>query len=455
MSKSFLDSRGVRRCLFGIAAGVTVACAGTAQAQQPPYFSCSELRNPNQQVKIAPIFLATADLAENPFDCFAWQNFIYFMWPALPGPRGVANPNAKLGAGGPTVWETYRTIDTLFLPDGRDPGPWNGLQLLATLRGSLAQQVASGAVRNLTMTSKISRPVLANILRGAAAIPQAILDEISQAGGGTLYDLNGFPVYYEVSMDEAQYNYIVQNGLYDASKQFTFAQANVINMPAGSDTTTNAVEMKAAWKVLTAAEQKSGRFHTVQALLSGAKTPVEVGLVGFHFFVSSGSQGAWATFAQVDNAPVQQPAASGTFNFFNPLATNPPNIKDADPGQVVQVNPDAAAADAANAYVHYLLTQKDPKSVWQYYKLVNVQWPLTPAALAKLPPPASTPLPDGAPNVPTLVNAVLETFLQQPNVSCVSCHQYAQTAPSASNPRYAASYSFMFGRATSPAGTTR
>ena len=40
------------------------------------------------------------------------------------------------------------------------------------------------------------------------------------------------------------------------------------------------------------------------------------------------------------------------------------------------------------------------------------------------------PLPDGTPNDPRLVNAVLETFLQQANVGCIECHQYAATAAS-------------------------
>jgi hypothetical protein len=434
-----------------LAVTVAMACTGTARAQeQSAVFTCGDLSR--QTIKIQAIFRSNAGLNNSDFDCLAWQDFIYFMWPASPGPRGVPNTGARLGAAGPTVWETYRTVDTVFLPDGSNPGPWSDLRLMATLRPSLAQQVASGTVRHLTMTSKISRPVLANILRGGAAIPQAILNDISQAVGGTLYDLGGHPVYYEVAMDEAQYNYIVQTGLYDATRQFSFGQANVISLPVGADPTTNAVEMKAAWKVLSNAERQSGRFHTIQALLGGLQEPVTVGLVGFHVFVSRGDQGAWATFAQVDNAPVQQPATSGTFNFFNPQCTGCPiNTANTDPGQVVQETPDDATADKLNAYAHDLLKQYDPKSPWQYYNLVNVQWPTLPTPLSKVTVPAAVPLPDGTPNTDTLVNAVVETFVQQPHVGCLSCHQYATTAASGSNATYASSYSFMFERARVPA----
>jgi hypothetical protein len=194
----------------------------------------------------------------------------------------------------------------------------------------------------------------------------------------------------------------------------------------------------------------------IQALLGASKTPVTVGLVGFHAFISTGGQGAWATFKQIDNAPIQKPVTTGTFNFFNPkciplnaMPFCPFNVKDADPGQVVQITPDATAADNLNAYMHYILQQYDAKTPWQYYNLVDVQWPLDPVPLATLKAPASAPLPDGKPNVPTLVNAVLEIFLQKPNMGCFSCHIYASTAATGiQQPPYATSYSFMFGQAT-------
>ena len=282
-------------------AGLIAASAASAQTSPiplAPTFKCQELSKfPDPDLPVLkPIFRSNTDLSENEFDCLAWQDLIYLMWPAKPNERGVPDPNRKIGASGPTVWESYRTADTVFLPQGRDPGPWQQLELMATLQPSLAQQVASGAVRNLTMTAKVSREVLSTILQNASAFPPAILNGISQAGGGTLYDLNGFPVYYEVAMDKIQYDYIHDHQLYNAYRQAVFARTNVISLPAGTkDNPLGAVEVKAAWKVLTDAERHSGRFHTVQALLGGAKSPVTVGLAGFHVFVVNGVQGAWAT----------------------------------------------------------------------------------------------------------------------------------------------------------------
>ena len=44
-------------------------------------------------------------------------------------------------------------------------------------------------------------------------------------------------------------------------------------------------------------------------------------------------------------------------------------------------------------------------------------------------------------------NPVLETFLQQQNMSCLTCHTGASTAKAAGFPRFASSYSFLLGHA--------
>jgi hypothetical protein len=458
--------------LAGLIAAVPASAQTPPPAQQPPNFRCSNtVRNPDPylpQLK-ATFRSVTSGPFESEFDCLAWQDFIYLMWPAQANHRGVPDPNRKLGASGPTVWESYRTVDTVFLPGGLDPGPWQQPQLMAAVPPSLAQQVASGAVRHLTMTSKVSRPVLGNILKNTAEFPQTFLDSISEAGGGALYDLKGNPVYYEVAMDEIQYDYIRQHQLYNADQQVNYARSNVIAVPAGTrDAQLGAVEIKAAWKVLSKAESQSGRFHFIKAVLPDSAIPVTVGLVGFHIFIVNDTQGAWATFAQTDNAPVGQPATSGSYNFFNPNCKVPGtsnpcpiNIKDANPGQVVQITPDAAAASALNTYMHHVLQKDNATSPWQYYNLIDVQWPRDAKVIADLKAPVKAPLPHGTPNVPhvplpgkdadDMVNPVLETFLQKPGKSCLGCHEYAPTAKVDSNqPHFAAGYSFMFGRASAP-----
>lgn len=401
------------------------------------------------------------------FDCQAWQVFIYLNWPAATGQRGAPNPQARFGTPGTTVWETYRTLEQTFLPNAADPGPWNqAATLTAAVPQGLTATAGAGQLRVLGRTSKISRIAIANVAR--AGVSPAILKSIAQAGGGILWDQQLVPVYYEIAMNADLYNYIQQNGLYNADTQLTFATKTTIALPGGATQygPTGAIEMKAAWKVLTPAEISSGRFHTAQAVIVGtsavAPTPVTVGLVGMHIFqmLGASNQGIWATFAQIDNAPVQGTPGGGPYTFNNPNcqpAQCPPNQESETPvaTQVVQVFPDDAAAVNVNANMQAMIKSYNATAPWQYYKLVNVQWPLNPVALSSLPVPAMINLPMGNPNTATLMNAVLETFLQQSGTSCLICHQSAtispnQSVPANSAPQNASSYSFMFGYAQSP-----
>ncbi len=450
--------------------GVLIACAAfalavPASAQQnvaaPQVRVCGGVGTETPVIK--PIIYPSLhfDRSNPGFDCQMWQAFIYLNWPALtqPGQRGQPNPNAKLGAPGATVWETYKTVEQTFLPDAANPGPWNQGALMAVLGKGLAQQVATGAVRNLTRESKVSRKVINSLIRARAGISPPILDSIEQASGGVLYDLNGLPVYYEVSINEDQYNYTVQNGLYNATTQSTFGATNVIALPGGPTAygKIGAIETKAAWKILTPKEAGSGRFHTTQALIPGAVKPVTVGLVGFHIFQTFAgvSQGAWATFYQIDNAPLlsEMFKSKGPFNFYKPPCWPPTcqivipyNVPNANPGQVVQIDADDSSAINLNKYMQPLLRAYNPAAPWQYYALHNVQWPLSPVDITKLPAPQPPNLPNGDPNTQTMVNAVLETFVQTPNMGCLFCHIGAPTA----NGNYASSYSFTFSNASSP-----
>ncbi|HEX8164347.1 MAG TPA: hypothetical protein VF601_01000 [Beijerinckiaceae bacterium] len=468
-SRAFASALGVLACGSAALAASAASAQQSPAASVPPGHFCGGFGGSGAPV-IKPVIYPQLQFdRSNPgFDCQAWQAFIYLNWPAqTTGPRGTPNPNAKFGAPGTTVWETYKTLEQTFLPAGADPGPWSGVGPLAGVPQKLAAQAGSGRVRVLARTSKISRTAIRNVVH--SKIDQAILDSIVQAGGGTLYDQQSVPVYYEIAMNQDQYNYIQQNGLYNADTQLTFAQKTTIALPGGATQygPTGAIEMKAAWKVLTPAEAKSNRFHTAQAILVGksANQPVTVGLVGFHIFQMLGqsNQGIWATFAQVDNAPV---GSGGTqpFTFYNPACQPSPcpvNNEQTNPTQVVQMFPDDAAAVNVNKNMLAMIRQYNPAAPWQYYKLVNVQWPLTPVALSSLPIPANEPLPGGDPNTGpidkgTLMNAVLETFQQAPGTSCLACHIGATISPSQSTkpsppPQNASSYSFMFGYAQSPA----
>lgn len=116
--------RGLRPQLLAVLGGLAVVGAGSAHAQQPPPYSCGDIPNPNSVPKIQATFRTNAGLNNGEFDCMAWQDFIYFMWPAQPGQRGAPKPSpARLGDAGPTVWETYRTADTGVSAQCPESGP--------------------------------------------------------------------------------------------------------------------------------------------------------------------------------------------------------------------------------------------------------------------------------------------------------------------------------------------
>ena len=136
-------------------------------------------------------------------------------------------------------------------------------------------------------------------------------------------------------------------------------------------------------------------------------------------------------------------------------------MKDADPGQVLQITPDAEAATKLNTYMHYILQQADAKSPWQYYNLIDVQWALDPKVISDLKAPAAPPLPTGKQNIPAnnkdMLNPVLETFLQLPYPMPPGPPAPGNSVWGAINitnaqrwhpPAYATSYSFMLGRAS-------
>jgi hypothetical protein len=174
-------------------------------------------------------------------------------------------------------------------------------------------------------------------------------------------------------------------------------------------------------------------------------------------------QAIWGTFAHVDNAPFINQFGKGPYNFYNPACTGStitacaPNNERTNPTQVVQMNPDGA--DNVDKSMKTLILQNNPASVWQYYKLINVQWPLGPMLLSSLKVPVMRPLPDGNPQIKTLMNPVLETFMQSKGTNCLGCHTIARISHRQSTgtsdiktpaPLNAASYSFMFSYAELP-----
>jgi hypothetical protein len=359
--------------------------------------------------------------SDHAFACLMWQSFIYLNWPARADAPGEPDRAARLGGPGATVWETFKRHDEVFRPHAAPPSPWG------------------------------------------APEDEHRLSTIHQTGGGVLVDRAGKPVYYEIRLNRDEFDYIVANRLYDAEAQLAVARREGIVLPAGPTRDygpIGAIEIKTAWKVLTAAElaQRPRRFHTAEAVLEDGSR-VMVGLVGMHLNqrVTGFTQGVWASFLQVDSAPLAGTSDRvGEYSFYDAAcadctvntSTAPPHAT-----QVEQVFPVAPSARAINEHAHALIRAADPNSPWQFYVLLGVQWPQfalglpTPVPDPRRALPAGVPLSLGTPSTLTLMNPVLETFHQTLNVSCLGCHANGPTALRAGTTPLAADYSFLFAHA--------
>jgi hypothetical protein len=335
------------------------------------------------------------------FDIFAWRAFISLNWPA--DRSGKADNNKTIADAGPRVWEFWIEPSQIFKLDGSDPEPW--------------PKSVQEASRPLKRTK-------------AAWTPTVRADQNLQAFSGPLIDQNGKWVRYQVKINREEYDYIVENHLYNLDGQIEFSREKTANFPA-SDLQSGkrgAIELKFAWKELGPNDIPS-RYYVVEGEVknndTGKLEPRLLGLVGMHIAMraKSSPQWIWATFEHVDNVNANELERGLTKNgetvavhpnFNNPGApTALPNILPAKnavldpksgaprqpatgetpnawfekttttPVQVTRVMPIPAATAALNREVQSILRNVGPKgSVFQYYELIGAQWPVFPGSAA-------------------------------------------------------------------------
>lgn len=406
-------------------------------------------------------------------DCLAWQEFIYLNWQADPNNPG--NPNLKAppssfgtpGDTSDTVWQSYLDAFTVFNPPSNARITWDARR---------------PAILSLSRISKL----------GGTSIQ---ISNTEEASGGWLTDQRGGLTYYQIMMNQDEYQFITNN-VFNGSDLTTYAgqracasQAGTqgrggFNLPAGGaigNTDTDctgqtvtygqnigAIEIKAAWVALPADGSLNYRYKTAIAQLTdpyGNITQATVGLVGLHIIhkFPGAAQFVWATFEQIDNSPDDNNNGAATwpmlpanpnqkpspgYTFFNPgctpsedpvygcqrnLQPTQPCLAPPTPGcqpytapmEVTRITPVELVANSVTGYVWALLPSA---SVFNYYRLVDVQWPQSPSPV---PPQSVTPNSGGDIQPPDTVrimaNTSLETFVQK-SASCMDCHQQASVA---------------------------
>lgn len=431
------------------------------------------------------------DLAQSSQDsvnCFAWTSFIALNWPADPTQNGVPDPNTTANKFGdpadltPTVWESFKPVQEIFLPKAAAPALWNSPSTLPSVCGtsSLGGVGGSSGVV-LQMTSKASG--------GVATSDETLSDEM-QATHQMLIDQASNPVRFEKRVNQDEFDYIVNNQLYDADQQYQVATTTGLVLPGsvspsgGNAGTAGAIEIKAAWRQLdNVPANLLGRYKKVMAYLYDPASgtcdgPHTMGLIALHILRKTATLPhlMWSTFEQVDNVDDGLTRPTGTpYNLYNPACSSAPGVVSTStatpcavnqppssssppyaPVQVQREVPIPQPIQVLNTSVQTLIHSTNQYSVWQYYQLINVLWPQNggtdPARNASWPISLfDSGFIDVGPQA--LSNSALETYVQ--TTTCTSCHVDAAIAPSKQAtcaPKLASDFSFVFDDADTATG---
>jgi hypothetical protein len=389
-------------------------------------------------------------LVQREFDLYSWQMFFAVNWPTTDA--GVAAPT--LTATGPDLaphWTLWNKSPDVYRADGGTPvacatGAPKPMMLKMPKKPAPPPKPLAVS-RTLTPFAEqaTANPRTTRFLGVISAVGEVTvntdLGDIQQAFTGPLIDQNGEFVYYEIMIDPNETGYLCQNSLYNINGQVAFSAAGgKVVMPSGLDTTdwSGSFELKIAWKVLKPGVDDPTRFFTQDAYIKDEDAnnkeitrKVKVGLVGLHIGhkTKSSPQWIWSTFEQIDNLDVDPVAHPN----LNPNFTNPgcpictPNVLPIaingvyprTPVQAWRSIPIPGDKVALNAQVRAAMASIG--SVWQYYQLIDTQWPTGPSTP---PSPWNGGLPNSVVNKPGgnatpvfLTNITMETYFQGPTAA--------------------------------------
>jgi hypothetical protein len=363
------------------------------------------------------------------FDFYSWLTFL-----ALNAPAG----GGSIGPDSPAIWEQWKSLGDVMLPNGATPTPWGQP---SPLPPQCVTPANGGHPMVLSMISKD---------------PNILTESIQPFDSGPLIDQNGQYVHYAIMMNRPMFEYIVQHQIFNQQGQAAFGAATFPGGSATKDTTNGNIGgmlVKAAWKILDPQKDNASLFHTAHALVyqpavtnpSPGNQPVDasckaatVGLVGIHIVHKTVNepQWVWSTFEHVNNVPTQAAVSAkklaASYLFFDPAcpaAKCPVNVQPPRPwnpdlvpfpnnfkSQIVRTAAITAEVNTLNTGFGGILAN----SVWNNYMLVSTQWPTNATSKTD---------PTGRPAPTFLANTTMETYVQgvTPNSSssCIGCHNRA------------------------------
>ena len=424
------------------------------------------------------------------FNKYSWEAFLAINWPT----DDQGNPKKYFYDKGIPAWQQWKEAFQVYRKNGETPTPW----------GSTPSLPDQNYPKNVTNTQRV-------IVRNTTPThPATVADEVDQAFAGKLFDQWGNVVVYEALMNKPEFDYIVENELYNINGQIAYYQKNKdtdngnINFPKGdyASNTLGAIEIKFAWRVFPKNYPHKDRYYIEEGYVQdkdGNWKLTELGMIGFHISqkTPTGKQWVWSTFEHIDNLDqniitkeVTKDGKKATeVTVIHPTLTDP-NC------EICPVNVDVSnnnttythhkgehgnywtiSGDLTDKYftntdvmktqakrmvdipvrVQQLNAQmqayfKKYNSVWQYYQLIDTQYPLHQNVKPASNKEASYHLPQsvhnksgGQPNIALLTNITMETFFQDGNQnasnlmeanpesdltifgteSCIGCHSSA------------------------------
>lgn len=404
------------------------------------------------------------------FNCYAWRCFMALNWaadPNAPGTPDTSKTATDFGTPGdysPVVWETFKDVKEVF--QDHPPAPWG----VGNQDAKHCNVPGCEGLRSVGNLSKGTPHTVTKLQDKQHNIPEP--DGLVQATGQWLTDVDGNLIWYELKMNRDEFEFIYKNKLYDPEEQYNYAEQNKgLWLPLGPTEygEEGAMEIKSAWRIIPddSVEILKNYYKITRACVArkvefpGGKFPPKLsdfqptylGLVGLHIVrrVEGAPQLVWMTFESVFNTITKgdNPEPGVKYNLYNPHSTAQPNVppKLTDPTdrsvQVVRENR-ISKVDACpvTAYCHDLIRKANPKSVWQYYELVNVEWPGS-AVSDDINNEGRTPLHEGGIRPNKMANTTMETYVQTTK-NCMNCHRNAPISSLYKESDHASSYSFLF-----------
>lgn len=375
---------------------------------------------------------------------FAWNEFIALNWPAKAGQRDTPDTAAKFGSAANTlVWHTFRHKVEIYPGNGKPPPGFNPNQHdfgYNTASPSYFYDPADVGGSDGQISPCSGTP--------SSSTPWINLDEKNEIGVATMYAgisaSESYPdpqILFLAKANQAEYVYAAKNAWYAGENGFDTAKTNTVNYidtngstpPPNSPNTlvslpNGTIEIKTAWRRLTAAEKSSGHFYstTVRYYSRGSDghpcyVDEEFGMLALHIIQKTPTAPyfIFATFEHTDNILTKSGRAvedaDGNIVNSKNLPPTTPNFKvtNATPHSEQMFSPTQANSDpqkslyyhntpdeglpagtvtynrrinsippdiiAANNQAHKVIDSYNSRngvnnSPWPFYKLVNVQY---------------------------------------------------------------------------------